>query len=223
MAAQVVTVAQQKGGAGKTTLALHLGVCWAGQGHRVALLDIDPQGSLTDWFRLREQHGVKSAGRLDHRIASGWRTSSEIDRLKAEHDVIIIDSPPHAETEAKVAIRAAALLLIPVQLSPMDVMATGPTIKLAEGERTPWLLVLNRVPARGLLADTILAQINQPGLLLAQTSLGNRTVFASSLMTGRGVTEAAPHSQAADEVMSLAGEVWGRLAARRLAPANAAV
>ena len=212
MAAQVVTVAQQKGGAGKTTLALHLGACWAGQGRRVALLDIDPQGSLTEWFKLRERQGVKSAGRLDHRTAAGWRTSSEIDRLKAEHDVIIIDSPPHAETEAKVAIRAAALLLVPVQLSPMDLMATRPTIKLAESERTPWMLVLNRVPPRGLLADTILAQIQELGLDVAQNSLGNRTLFASSLMSGRGVTEAAPQSPAAEEITAVADEVWARLA-----------
>jgi chromosome partitioning protein len=213
MAAQVVTVAQQKGGAGKTTLALHLGACWAGQGRRVALLDIDPQGSLTEWFRLREERGVKSAGKLDHRTASGWRTSSEIDRLKAEHDVIIIDSPPHAETEAKVAIRAASMLLVPAQLSPMDLRAARPTIKLAQSERTPWLLVLNRVPARGALADAMRAEIAAQGLAVAQHTLGNRTLFASSLISGKGVTEAAPQSLAAAEITAVADEIWARLAA----------
>jgi chromosome partitioning protein len=211
MAARVVTVAQQKGGAGKTTLAVHLGVCWAGQGRRVALLDIDPQESLTTWFRLRNGFAGSDEGRLEHRAISGLRTSGEIERLRAERDIILIDSPPHAQTEAKVAIRAAELLLVPVQLSPMDLWATRPTLKLAEGERRPWILVLNRVPARSALSDAMRAQIQEQRLPVALNALGNRTLFASSLMEGKGVTEAAPHSPAATEITALADELWSRL------------
>jgi chromosome partitioning protein len=211
MAARVITVAQQKGGAGKTTLAVHLGVCWAGQGRRVALLDIDPQESLTTWFRLRDGFAGSDAGRLEHRAVSGWRTSGEIERLRADRDIILIDSPPHAQTEAKVAIRAAELLLVPVQLSPMDLWATRPTLKLAEGERRPWILVLNRVPARSALSEAMRAQIQEQRLPVALSSLGNRTLFASSLMEGKGVTEAAPLSPAAMEITALADELWSRL------------
>ncbi|HYM33711.1 MAG TPA: ParA family partition ATPase [Candidatus Cybelea sp.] len=208
MAARVITVAQQKGGAGKTTLAAHLGVCWAGQGRRVALIDIDPQGSLTTWYRLRNGHGTSA---ITHCAVSGWRAASEVDRLRRDHDVVVIDSPPHAETEAKIAIRAAELLVVPVQLSPMDLWATRPTLQIAEGERRPWLLVLNRVPPRGSLSDVIRHKIAEQRLPVAGASLGNRTLFASSLMDGMGVTEAAPSSIAAAEIVALADELALRL------------
>ena len=102
MPARIVTVAQQKGGAGKTTLVIQLATALAAAGRRVAVVDIDPQGSLTAWMRLREQRGP-SVPELRFSMVGGWRLPVELDRLRGEHDVVVIDSPPHAETDAKVA------------------------------------------------------------------------------------------------------------------------
>jgi len=206
--ARIIAVAQQKGGAGKTSLAIHLACAFVGQGKSVALIDLDPQESLSSWYKLRiEQHGTSDDLRL--RTAAGWRAQTEIDRLKKEVDIILIDSPPHAETAARLAVRAADLVLVPVQLSPMDIWASEATLTLIKREKAASLIVLNRVPPRGRLADDLRARLDDAGHPLAEASLGNRTAFAASLMEGLGVSEFEPGSMAAAEIASLADEIWG--------------
>ncbi len=209
MVSRIVTVAQQKGGAGKTTVAINLAVQWAASGLNVAILDIDPQASITAWSSIRE--GQKGLAPLTISAVSGWRTATEIDRLKGNHDLVVIDSPPHAETAARAAVRASDLTVVPVQLSPMDLWATGATIELARAERRPVMLVLNRVPPRGHLADTIRSLIAEKNLPLARTALGNRQAFAAAVLAGQGVAEAEPGSPAAEEIAALAQELHDRL------------
>jgi chromosome partitioning protein len=207
MAATVITVAQQKGGAGKTTLAAHLAVAFTAMKKSVAVVDIDPQQSLTAWYRLREaQLGDAGAGVLASQI-KGWRTKNEVDRLARDHDIVLIDSPPHMETEAKIAVRAAGLVVVPVQPSPMDLWATQPTLDLARAERVPVLIVLNRVPPRGTLAETMIQAIGELGVPVAKTRIGNRIVYASALSEGRAVGEVQPRSKAAKEIAALAKEI----------------
>lgn len=205
MAAKTIAVAQQKGGAGKTTIAVQLAVTWARQGLRVAMLDVDPQGSLAAWYKLRRDAGVDSA--LAATDVQGWKLASEIDRLRDAYDVLVIDTPPHAETDARVSVRAASLILVPVQPSPMDLWATAPTLELARREKSSALLVLNRLPPRGRLVDVVREKIAEEGLPLARTSLGNRSAFAASMMEGKGVVESQPRGTAAQEIRALAQEI----------------
>lgn len=208
MAATVITIAQQKGGAGKTTLAAQLAVALSKGGKRsVALVDIDPQGSLSRWYKLRQERMGEDAGGLRLSDVSGWRLGTELDRLRGSYDVVIIDTPPHAETEAKSAIRAADVILVPVQPSPMDLWATQPTMDVARKEKTPARIVLNRLPPRGNLVDAIVGEIEALELPVAGTRLGNRVAFADSMMTGQGVVETAGRSTAAREIKALADEL----------------
>ena len=208
MAAKVITIAQQKGGAGKTTCAAHLAVALSEQGYRVALVDIDPQKSLTNWYEARcEAFGEEETG-LDFVSVSGWRVSSEISRLKTKADIVIVDSPPHTESEAKSAIRYADLVVVPIQPSPMDLWATQATLDIAHSENVPVKLVMNRVPPNSRLARAITEQLEG----LSVSMLGNRVIFASALMEGLGVTEAQPNSAAAEEIELLAEEVMGAFA-----------
>lgn len=202
MVARIFTIAQQKGGAGKTTMAAHLAVAWSRR-HRVAVIDTDPQGSLTQWFKMREDYfGTGEAGIIFSAI-SGWRVENEISRLKDQVDIIVIDSPPHADIEARAAIRAADLVVIPLQPSPMDIWATSATIKLCKQEKVPVKMVLNRVNPQARITETI-----SNGLVgLAANTLGNRVAYAGSLMEGLGVTESAPNSPATDEIRGLAREI----------------
>jgi chromosome partitioning protein len=211
VAAKIFTIAQQKGGAGKTTLTAHLAFALAGGRRKVALVDIDPQQSLTQWFRQREARLGDGAGLRLSQI-SGWRVQNEVERLAATHDVVLIDSPPHAETEAKVAIRCADLVVVPVQPSPMDVWATRPTLDLARQEKVPALLVLNRVPPRANLTGEMLAALAELGARLANTRIGNRVAFASALAEGRAVGEVQPSGQATAEIRALARELMHRAA-----------
>lgn len=211
MAATVLTIAQQKGGAGKTTLAAQLALAWARGGRkRVAVMDIDPQASLARWHKVREA-ATDIKAQIHVSDISGWRVNTELDRLRRLHDLVIIDSPPHAETEAKLAVRAARLVAIPVQPSPMDVWATQETLALAAAEKVPVLLVLNRVPPRGKVLDTIRAMLAEQNLPVAECMLGNRVAFATSMLEGKGVLETDPRGAAAREILALAGELGGRL------------
>lgn len=198
----VITVAQQKGGTGKTTLAANLGAALAAD-RRVALLDIDPQRSLTRGHALRPA----KVPALTLSDVSGWRVSAELDRLKKTHDVVLIDSPPHIDTDARLAIRGADLVLIPVQPSPPDVWAAEGTLKLAGAEKRPTAVALNRLPASGKLRETVIAQLQASGHRLLTATIGNRTGFASAFANGLGVTEAAPRSIAANELRALLAEL----------------
>jgi chromosome partitioning protein len=211
MAGAIVSVAQQKGGAGKTTLAVQLGVAWLSMGRRVAMLDIDPQASLFTWFNIRRRRlGNEGDGLLVQGL-SGWRLGSELGRLRGEYDLILVDSPPHAESDARAAIREADLVLVPCQPNALDLWASAATLELAQTTRTEALLVLNRVPPRGRAAEQMRAEIARLRWPLAAVLLGNRQAFAASIGEGRGVAETAPGSSAGQEIAALAEEVMARL------------
>lgn len=216
MAGKIITIAQQKGGAGKTTLAAHLALAWAA-GRRVGVIDIDPQGSLAAWFRLRRERLGDKAAAIEVSTLGGWRVAGEVERQARSHDLVVIDSPPHAETEARIAVRAASLVIVPVQPSPMDVWATRPTLELARQERVPTLLVLNRVPSRANLTEAMRAELADLGVPIAETRIGNRVALAAALAEGKGIFEAAPTSAAAQEIAALAAEVLRRASGRAAA------
>ena len=203
MAGRVITIAQQKGGAGKTTLAVNLGLIALDSGRRVALVDIDPQGSLTRWASLRPA----AAAAVTVSSVTGWRAASEIERLAREHELVVVDSPPHAQTDAKTVIRAAHLVVVPVQPSPLDLWATGPTIELAKAERKRTVIVLNRVPSRSPIAEEMAAAVAELGAILAQAKLGNRSAYAAAMAAGLSIREAAPGTIGAREAAKLTREI----------------
>src|SRR6266481_2016250 len=200
MAGLVITIAQRKGGAGKTTLAAQLAVAWARRGTRVAALDIDPQGSLAAWVDLRRAKlGPASLG-FDFASLPGWRAAQWIEDRARSADLVVIDNPPHAETEAQIAVRAAGLVLIPVQPSPLDLWATAATLTMARDDRRRSLVVLNRVPPRSGLTDDIAAELVSAGAALAAARIGNRVALARAMALGLGVTESAGATLAATEI-----------------------
>lgn len=207
MGQKVVTIAQQKGGAGKTTIAAHTAVAIAERGFRVALIDIDPQGSLTKWHYIREEHFGEGNTGLTFSSLSGWRIGGEVARLRRTHDIVIIDSPPHVETEARTAIRHADQVIIPVQPSPTDLWATMATIELCRTEEIPAHIILNRVNPQSRIFERVKSELQD--MLLG--TLGNRVVYAASLMEGFGVTEVAPSSPAAEEIKHLALRITNML------------
>lgn len=211
----VVTVAQQKGGAGKTSLAAHLACAWGGSDskprRKIVLFDLDPQASLTAWFELRAQK-LGPDPNIELRKINPWAASSEIEAAKQVADIVIVDSPPHTETGNRIPIRAADIVIVPVQLSPLDVWASKPTLELIGKESRIALVVLNRVPSRARLAGELVAQLKRDKVPLARSALGNRVIYAASLMEGRGVTEAEPYSVAAAEIRLLANEVLRKAA-----------
>lgn len=212
MTGKIVTIAQQKGGTGKTTLSAHLAVAWADGGNRsVALLDVDPQGSLGEWFEARETAlGEQGAG-LEFRTASGWGARREAQRLARVHDFVVVDTPPHADLDAKPAIESADLVVIPVQPTPMDLWATRTTLDMLSSSGLAGVIVLNRLPARGRLAGEMVEAMTGMGGDIAASALGNRVAFAECLGRGLTVLDRGGNAKAVAEIKALADELRARL------------
>lgn len=205
----VITVAQQKGGSGKTTLAVNLGVAFAKAGHKVALLDTDPQGSLGRWFMTRRDR-MGDPG-MDLSTASAWGVSYECEKLKKINDIVIIDTPPKVDADLRPALREADLVLIPVASSHLDLWATDGVLDLVSREKRRALVVLNRTKAGTRLAEDV-AQAAGELAEVAQARFGQRVVFAETMGHGMGAPEVGK-SVASAEVSALMDEVLARLQA----------
>ena len=199
---KVIAVAQQKGGAGKTMLAAQFAVALAGDG-RVALLDIDPQGSLTVWGKLRDA-AAKAGHHVPVETVSGWRLANELEKLRTAYDYVLIDTPPVIDSDARRAIRAADIVLIPMNPAPPDLWAAEGTLKLAAEEKRKTALVFNRAPAASRLRKRLEAEIAARGLTLLSVALANCAGYANAFADGLGVTEAGPTTQAAEELRAAA-------------------
>jgi chromosome partitioning protein len=193
-------------------LAAHLAVALAAHsGEPVAILDVDPQGSLGTWYEAREDNLGEEGTGLEFRTASGWGARREARSLARSHGYVIVDTPPKTDTDAKPAIDAADFVIVPIQPTPVDLWATSQTIDLAAREDTPALLVMNRVPPRASLTGEMAEAIASSGYDALSARLGNRTVFASAMGKGIAVTETAPSSKASQEVSLLIDELIARV------------
>lgn len=211
MAGRVITVAQQKGGSGKTTLAAHLALGFLAQGKSVALVDLDPQGSLGRWFMTRFEKTPEACEGLDFATSSAWGVSYEVRKLTAANDVVIIDTPPKADSDLRPALRVADLVVVPVSVSHVDLWATEGVLDLAARENCPTLLVMNRTRVGTRLNAEVAQAATRLGAEVARASLGNRVGYAEAMGLGRGAQEGTK-SRARDEVDALLREVADRLA-----------
>ncbi len=203
---RIISIVQQKGGSGKTTVSANLAVAWSKQ-FSVAILDVDPQGSLGEWYEAREERLGENGTGLSFRTASGWGARREGQRLARDHDIVLIDTPPKSDLDAKPAVMAADLVIVPVQPSPVDLWATAQTLEMVISEGGVAMLVVNRVPPRASLTEEMVAVMQSFDSFTAATRLGNRTAFAASMGNGSSVFETQPTGKAAQEAAALAREI----------------
>lgn len=210
MAGHTITVAQQKGGSGKTTLVANIAAELLRRGKSVALLDSDPQGSLGRWFMARRER-FDGMGALDFATSSAWGVSYECDKLRRTHDVVFVDTPPKIDSDLKPAIRESDLVLVPVATSHVDLWATESVLDMAERLEKPVLLVLNRASSRARLTGEMLELMDQTGAPRAETVLGSRVAYAEVMGEGLGVCESGRARTAAAEVEALTDEILATL------------
>ncbi len=212
MSGQIICVAQQKGGAGKTTLVSNLAVAYLAEGKSVAILDTDPQGSLGKWMDIREE----TLGENDDLLfstATAYGVVRAIRGVKKQADVILIDTPPKADSDVRQVLREADLILIPVTASQADVWATHDVLDLSERVGTPTHIVMNRTRAGTRVADDVAKSVATLETKLLDAKLANRVIYAEAMGKGLGVIEAKRTGAAADEVRALADEVSSLLKA----------
>lgn len=205
----IITIAQQKGGAGKTTLAVNLAVGFAKAGKKVALMDTDPQGSAGHWFMTRLE-ATDGAPGIEFATASAWGVSYECRKLADAHDIVLIDTPPKADSDLRHALRAADLVLVPVATSHVDLWAVEAVLDLATRAAKPTMMVMTRARPGTRLAAEVAEAAQSMQAMLAETAMNNRVVYAETLGQGRAALE-APKGPAQDEVRSLVAEVQGVL------------
>ena len=203
----ILAVLNQKGGVGKTTLAIHLATGLALQGARVLLVDADPQGSARDWAAARVDAPLFPVIGLDRPTLH-----RDLPSLAADYQHVVVDGPPRATDLTRSAILAADIVLIPVQPSPYDIWACAEIVALLKEatvfkENLKAVFTVNRKivnTAIGREAGDALAAYGVPVL---RSSIAQRVVFAEVAARGSTVVETAPHSPAAQEITALLHEL----------------
>lgn len=204
---QVITFASQKGGSGKTTLAGHTAVAaeLSGAGP-VALVDTDPQGSLSDWWNERQAETPLFARTTVAQLGSDLAQMREIG-IK----LVVIDTPPAITHTIAEVVRASDLVVIPTRPSPHDLRAAGATVQLVEGLGKPLVFAMNAATQRARITAEAVFALSQHGTLVP-TIVHQRTDFAASMIDGRTVMEIANAERSAKEVMDLWTYLRHRLA-----------
>lgn len=198
---KVILFAQQKGGAGKTTLLVHLAHSWLLAGRKVAVIDLDPQHSLTRWINFGTLPGLVSVESKDYRAASDIRHAAR------DHDLVLVDCPGNASNLLEAAIRASDLVLVPCQPAAMDVWASEAILKMARHENIKSAVVMNRVLARGGAAETAIRSLSKAGTQVLAAQLGNRVAFASGFAEGKTALDLSRTSVASREIEALREEI----------------
>ena len=211
MLSKVITISQQKGGTGKTTLAVHLAMGFVKyHNYKVAVVDTDPQGSLGKWFMIRSEKKL-SNGNLTFKTASLWGAQYESKTLKKDHDIVIIDTPPKIESDARPSIESADLVLIPVAASHVDFWATGAIVDIAKKANKKILIQINRSSQRSKLISKTNEFIKSLDLSATKTIIGNRQIFAASMGEGKTAIEKQKKSNAVEEIKNLSEQILSEL------------
>ncbi len=203
---KVVVIAARKGGSGKTTLAGHLAVQAerAGQGP-AALIDIDPQGSLSAWWNGRAAPTPVFVQTTSEGLAG------DLARLRdLGIETLIIDTPPALGEAISEVVKLADLVVIPTRPSPHDLRSIGATAELVERLGKPLVFVLNGATPRARINAEALGVLSRHGML-APVVLHQRIDFATSMIDGRTVMELPDSSRSCEEVEKLWSYVSDRL------------
>jgi chromosome partitioning protein len=202
-----IGILNQKGGAGKTTIALHLAHALALQNYQVMLVDADPQGSSRDWATARESDAPFSVIALDRPIIH-----KEISKLSQGYDYVIIDGAPRVSDLTRSAILASDIVLIPIQPSPLDIWAAHSVVELIQSAEIykPNLkarFIINRKIVNTAIASEAVEVLKNYPYPVLDAKISQRIAFAESLNIGSTVLETAPKSIAALEINTVVDEL----------------
>lgn len=197
---KTIAILSQKGGTGKTTLALHLAVAAERAGHTAVVIDLDPQSSSAGWAESRTgEQGPEVA------IAHAPRLKSILEAAATNGVTLaVLDTAPHSQGDAMTAAQLADTILIPCRPGILDLRAISATVQIAKMAAKPAVVVLNACPPQGrALADEAEQAVKGYGVDVAPVRLVQRAAFAHSLASGQTAQEYEPDGKAAKEISQL--------------------
>jgi chromosome partitioning protein len=203
----IITLQNQKGGVGKTTLSLHLAHYFTTSGARVLVVDADPQGSARDWLQARDTPAPFTLVGLDRPTVH-----RDIANLLRDYDVVVIDAPPRVTDIARSAILAADLVIIPVQPSPLDVWAAQDTVRLVNDaivykEALRSVFAINREIVNTAIGRDVSSALGETQVPVLSSHIAQRVAFAESLANGQTVFETKTDAKAVAEIRALGAEI----------------
>lgn len=202
---RTIVLASRKGGVGKTTLSGHIAVqAERAGGRRVAVIDMDEQGSLSHWWNAREADTPRFA-----RVGEGGLLRTLEGLRNAGTEFVVIDTPPYATDEICHIVRHADLVVVPVKPSPHDLRAVGETVDVIAAAGKPFVFVLNEAPTNGLLTIQAVRTLSKHGQVAA--IIKTRQDFRSSMIKGQTVSELFPGGKSSAEIAELWSEIIGTL------------
>jgi chromosome partitioning protein len=212
---KTLAIVSQKGGVGKTTIAVHIAVAAANAGYSVAIIDLDPQATAAQWADWRNAGNSVGEGDPNPAVVAAPHARLAPTLKEAEKmgvDLVILDSPPAADSAAVAAAKIADLVLIPTRASAFDLHAIKTTAELVRVAQKPSAVLLNAVPARAnSLIEEVATVIHSLNLNIAPVCLVDRAALRHAVINGQTAGEFEPLGKAADEVQKLYTWVCGRL------------
>ncbi len=194
----IIAILSGKGGAGKTTLAVHLGVAAETAGHTTAIIDLDPQASALTWKDKREQETPAVVSAQASRLPQLLKAAED-----SGADIVFIATAPHSEAAGLAAARVAELVLIPCRPAILDLHAIESTVEITRLADVPALAVLNAVPARTTLAEEARTAISTYNVPTAPQQIGQCIAYVHALTAGLTAQEYEPKGKAAAEMQAL--------------------
>lgn len=195
---KTLAIIAQKGGSGKTTIAVHMAVCAMRQKLHTALIDLDPQGSAYDWFLSRADNNKLNAVQ-----ANVGQLAALLKQAKTGGaDFVIVDTAPHSDSAAAITAQLADFVLIPCRPARFDLKAISSTMEIVKLAKKPAAAVINAAP-RGRLSEEAKEALTQQGITVVDTVLQQRAAYSHAVIDGRSVHEYEPDGKAAEEIDEL--------------------
>jgi len=227
-----ISFISQKGGTGKTTLAIHTAALLAGQGAKTLLIDADPQASAMAWYACRVQNGHPSLSGLTITAINNGTITDQIAELSKAYDHVIIDGPPRGDRIARDVILASDLVLVPTRLSGFDVWAADsitktiedlrPIQKMASKRPLDWFYVVNQKNPRTLAGKAILKALEASGGRMLDAHICERACFVEATSQGLTIMETEPTGSKANREISTLGDLLTDLIQERQKERNPA-